>query len=398
MALTASQLTVYLTLNTVVVVLLPARIVEAVGEAHKETWLGLISSAGAVVLMLAGPVVGALSDRTRHRLGRRAPWLLAGGAGSVVAFAAIGMAPGPMPLLLAYSLSQLTVALILTPVSTVLPERVPLHRRGLISGVTGLATIIAAASAGSLGALSLGHPALALTVLGGLVLAGTVAFVLLAPERPTDADAEEQRPTALQPPMWRSMFVAFGDHNFRWVCAGRLLVVMAYQLLQTRMLYFVQNQFDLDLDSAAVTVASVTAVAGLLTVVGLVGSGPLSDRFGRRPFVYIGAAGLALGLLAITQITSEVGLVTAWGLASLGFGAFMGVDAALAADVLPDAAGVGKDLGMVNLAQTLPQTFAPVLGSVALAFTGGSYTILLVLGALSSVAGILATLRLRGVR
>ncbi|MET8208902.1 MFS transporter [Streptomyces sp. NPDC005373] len=398
LALTASQTAVYVTLNAVVAVLLPVKIVQVVGETHKESWLGIISSAGAVVSILAGPVIGSLSDRTRHRLGRRAPWLLAGGAGSVVAFGAVGLAPGPVPLLLASCLSQLTVALVLTPINTVLPERVPLSRRGTISGVTGLATTIAAASAGWAGAAFVDDPALGTTLLGALVLVGTVAFVLLAPERSSSVDAPPQRAVGRQPLMSRSMFASFSDHNFRWVCVGRLLVVMAYQVLQARMLYFVKDRFDLSLRSAATTVGSVTAIAGVLTVIGLVASGPLSDRFGRRPFVCFGSAGVGLGLLLVTQVSSVSQFIAAWAVASLAFGSFVGVDGALTADVLPAADSVGRDLGVVGLAQTLPQTVAPALGSAVLAATGSSYTILLVGGAISGFAAVGATLRLRGVR
>ncbi|WP_425826644.1 MFS transporter [Streptomyces fractus] len=398
LALTASQMTVYVTLNAVVAVLLPVRIVDAVGEAHKETWLGVISSVGAVVTMIASPAIGMLSDRTRHRLGRRAPWLLAGGAGSAVAFAAVGFAPGPVPLLLSFSLAQLAVTLVLMPVSTVLPERVPLKRRGTISGVTGLATTIAAGSAGFLGAAFIDKPAVGSTILGVTVLAGTIAFVLLAPDRDNRGEPRPGAATAEPVPVWRTMVAGLGDHNFRWVCVGRLLVVMAYQVLQTRLLYFTQSRFDLGLHSAAATVATLSAFAGVLTVVGLVAAGPLSDRFGRRPFACFGGAVVGLGLLLVTQVSTQGQFIAVWAGVSLAFGAFSGVDAALAADVLPDADGVGKDLGVINLAQTLPQTFAPALGSAVLVVTGGSYTLLLVFGALAGIASVGATLRLRGVR
>ncbi|MER5439445.1 MFS transporter [Streptomyces sp. NPDC002790] len=397
-ALTAAQTAVYLTVNAVATVLLPVQIARLVGEAHKESWLGIVSSVGAAVSMLASPVIGMLSDRTRHRLGRRAPWLLAGGAGAVVAFAAVGFAPGPTSLLLAFALAQITVVLVTTPLSTVMAERVPRSRRGTVGALPALATTLAAACAGWLGAAFVDTPAVGTTFLGAVVLVGTVVFVLVAPERSSRDDDRAQAPRGTPAPMWRTMFVAFRDHNFRWACAGRVLVVMAYAVLQTRLLYFVQSRFDLDLHAATASVATVNAVAGLLTVIGLVTAAPLSDRFGRRPFVYFGGSVVGLGMLLVTRITSETQFLLAWGLVSLAFGAFMGVDAALTADVLPDAEGVGKDLGLINLAQTVPQTLAPALGSAVLTVTGGSYTLLLLLGAVCAVASVFTTARLRGVR
>jgi MFS family permease len=269
--------------------------------------------------------------------------------------------------------------------------------------------------AGFAGAAFVHAPVLGTFALGTLVLVGTIAFVLLAPDRssrtePDDAGcAEPDRSIREEPdaaprtgdrprPALRTMFAALGDHNFRWVFAGRLLVMMAYQVLQTRLLYFAQDRFGLGLDDAAATVAGVTAVSGVLTVVGLVASGPLSDRFGHRPFVYFGGALVGVGLLLVTQVSTEAQLIAAWGVVSLAFGSFVGVDGALAADVMPAADEVGKDIGVINLAQALPQTCAPVLGTVVLGATGGSYTFLLVFGAAAGLASVFAAMRLRDVR
>ena len=46
-------------------------------------------------------------------------------------------------------------------------------------------------------------------------------------------------------------------------------------------------------------------------------------------------------------------------IAGLGFGMFQAVDTALMSEVLPSAKSFAKDLGVVNIAATLPQTLAP---------------------------------------
>jgi MFS family permease len=57
-------------------VLLPLQ-VESVDRAHKVAALGLVSGVSAGVAAICNPLGGALSDRTRSRFGRRAPWLIA---------------------------------------------------------------------------------------------------------------------------------------------------------------------------------------------------------------------------------------------------------------------------------------------------------------------------------
>lgn len=397
LGLTFAQITTYVTLFATTTVLLPAEIVRAVGNADKEVWLGIITTAAAAVSLVLGPFIGVVSDRTRHRLGRRTPWILLGGVAASATLAMTGWASRPIPLLVTWCLAQAAVGLITMPMSTVLPERVPLERRGTLSGVTGLATTVSVASAGFVGAAFVSRPGLGMTMLGGTVLVGAAGFAVIVPDRSSqeaDPVPGAERGTRVR----GSVFIAFADHDFRWVWIGRFTIVLGYQMLLTRMLFFVQDRFAPNLDAAATTVASLTAASGLFTVIGLVVSGPLSDRFGRKPFVYFGGTVVGVGLLLTTQVASEGQFVAAWGVVSLAFGCFVGVDGALAADVLPDAKHAGRDLGVIGLAQVVPQTLAPAFGSAVLLATGGSYSVLLLIGALAAFTSVAATRKVGGAR
>src|SRR5207248_1211961 len=59
-------------------IVLPGQIAAIVGDAHKELFNGLIPPIGAAMSLVITPLAGALSDHTRTRFGRRAPYLLAG--------------------------------------------------------------------------------------------------------------------------------------------------------------------------------------------------------------------------------------------------------------------------------------------------------------------------------
>jgi MFS family permease len=72
----------------------------------------------------------------------------------------------------------------------------------------------------------------------------------------------------------------------------------------------------------------------------------------------------------------------------LGFGMFQAVDTALMSQVLPSAKSFAKDLGVVNIAATLPQTLAPgVAGAIVLAF---GYSALFPVGIVLSILGAFA--------
>lgn len=76
---------------------------------------------------------------------------------------------------------------------------------------------------------------------------------------------------------------------------------------------------------------------------------------------------------------------------TIGFDTFLSVDQALATQPLPSAADAGKDLGVLEIAATLPNTFAPM--TAALIVTGlGGYSALYPIVALCSCLGALAVL------
>ena len=56
--------------------LLTAQVENLVGSAHVVQAMILVSTVGAVCAMIAQPVAGQISDRTRSKYGRRAPWMV----------------------------------------------------------------------------------------------------------------------------------------------------------------------------------------------------------------------------------------------------------------------------------------------------------------------------------
>jgi MFS family permease len=392
--------TTYLAIFGVLNVILPAQIAMATGEAGKEAALGIITTLGAIVAMIAGPLWGALSDRGRRnrQLGRRGPWILAGAAGLLVALNLVGVSQLILVIGLAWCLSQLAVNATLMGISTALPERVPHARRGLMSGVVGLASGLAMAMAAFVGAAFISEPLKGTLFLSILALVGAVVYLVIAPES-RQATEPVKDPVEERPSVLAGMLSSLkSSAAFRWTWIGRFLVVLGYSLIQSRLLYFVQDSLGLGLADSAAVVAAVAGAGGVALMLGLIVSAPLSDRFGRKPFVYTAGVGIAAGLVVLGQADSVTSMIIANVLIGIAFGAFMGVDQALIADVLPDKKDVAKDLGVINLAATIPQTLAPAVGSLVLAVTAGSYPTLIYVGALIALGSVYATRRIKGIR
>jgi MFS family permease len=86
-------------------------------------------------------------------------------------------------------------------------------------------------------------------------------------------------------------------------------------------------------------------------------------------------------------------------LVGMGHGVYEGVDLALVTDVLPDRARhAAKDLGLLNIANTLPQVIAPLAAPAILQVSRGDYTLLFAIAGGVAILGSLFLLPLRNVR
>jgi MFS family permease len=157
-----------------------------------------------------------------------------------------------------------------------------------------------------------------------------------------------------------------------------------------------------------------TAVAGavFLSTLVLTGAalllapvaGKLSDRIGRRKaFVITAAVIFAIGLTLASSANSFPAFLVAMGVVGAGQGVYMAVDIALVTEVLPDPNNPAKDLGIMNLASTLPGTIIPAAAPVVLAIGASTqhpqnFTALFLLGAIAGVLGAALILPIRKVR
>ena len=90
--------------------------------------------------------------------------------------------------------------------------------------------------------------------------------------------------------------------------------------------------------------------------------------------------------------------MAAYVLYGCGSGCYYAVDMALITQVLPSPRDVGKDLGIVNLSNTLPQAVAPMLGVVFLGAARADFRSLFLLAAGLCLVGGLMVLPIRKVR
>ncbi|WP_457029848.1 MFS transporter [Kitasatospora sp. P5_F3] len=369
-------------------VLLPLQ-VEQIDAAHKVANLGLIGGVAAIFATFFNPLAGALSDRS----GRRNPWILGGGLAAVAAMALLGSVDTVLLVAIAWCLGQAVMNFYQSALTSVVPDRVPLGRRGAASAAVGLGLPVGSTIGVLVASATSDHYRTGYLVLGLLVALGAVVFT---------AGAKEQRMPAKSPAPLREQAAAFlgvlREHDFRWAFIGRWLLVLGYFAVVGYQLYILQDHIALPAGlEPTEAVAILTPVSAVTMALSTVVGGVLSDRLDRRK-LFVGVSAALSGLALLIPVVSPTwpGMLVFAAVNGLAFGCFMAVDTALVTMVLPKAEDAARDMGVLNIANAGPQILAPFVASAVVAL--GGYTPLFVLGALLSVLGALAVRPIRSVR
>ena len=379
-----ANLGLWLAVYAPIQILLP-RQAELLDKANKTFVFGIVTGVGAFVAMVAVPLIGFLSDRTTSRFGRRHPWTL---IGSIVAATGLGVlanAHSVLVMTLGWCLVQAGVSSMLAALTAAVPDRVPVAQRAKVGGQFGisqmLGTVLGAAVVAELiTGLEAGYLACAV-----IVLAGALFFVVRTPD--TQLIVKPVRPT---------LWISPREHpDFAWAWLGHFMLNVG-NAFGTLYLYFFLTD-EVHHPSPDQGLLQLMVLYGVALTAGAVLFGARSDRSGRRkPYVYGASAVMALAaLLLVMSPTWPVALVAA-PLLGVGFGTYLAVAIALLTQVLPAASDRAKDLGVINVANALPQVIAPLLTALILANLGG-YRGLFAASALATALAAVLMSRVRSV-
>jgi len=335
------------------------------GGLSKELLLSVVLFVGATISLLANPVWGAFSDRTRSRLGRRVPWVIGGVVVGAVGLLLLSVAASALTMILAWSLVQLALNAAWAGGTAAVPDQVPVERRGLIGGMIAIAGTVGVLLGIKIAELT-GSIAQGYVVIAVVMLALSVPYVLGSRDIALPGDHE------LAPMRWkqllRSFWVSPTDHpDFAWAWVTRFLVNLGNWIALNYLFYFLTDGLGFSDDDATARLGLLVLIYGGTTVATTVVVGHWSDRIGRRK-VFVVWSGLLVGLSQLV-----LGLWQAWPGALLaavvlgaGFGVYQAVDFALITQVLPGAGDRAKDLGVINIASALPQVIAPAVAGLIL--------------------------------
>lgn len=372
--------------------LLPLQLAE-LDPDHKVRDFALVNGLAGLAALVALPLFGALSDRSRSAWGRRRAWVAGGVVTYVAGLLLTGAATTWTAVAGAWLVAQLGLYAAMAGLTATIADQVPPERRGAVSaavyGPQALGIVVGLGLVTAVG----GDPGAGYPLLAALLVVVAVPWLLRARDaRPSDAE----RPSSLGAAL-RSTWRAPSRHpDYGWAFAGRLLVNLGNALGTTYLLYFLTDGLRVaDPEGSLLVLTLVYLVA---TVTATWAGGVLSDRTGRRRVFVAGAAVLqALACTVLVVVPSWPAALVAGVLLGAGYGAHTSVDQALVTQVLPDARTVAGELGVMNVAVVAPQALAPLLAGLVIAELGG-YDVLFTVAGVATVLGALTVGRIRSVR
>lgn len=338
---------------------------EAIDADAKKQILAVVLGLGALTSVICNPVFGAFSDRTTLRAGRRLPWVVGGAVGGALSLLVLSVAGNAVVMAIGWCGVQATLNAMLAAVTATVPDQVPAHTRGKVGGILAVAQTIGVV--GGTGIASATG-----SIAAGYVATAVVLIVLSVPYCLDSRDlalAPGERPPAFD---WgaflRSFWVSPRQHpDFAWAWITRFLVNLGNALGLLYLLYYLQDAVGVAKSDADDRVFVLTAIYGTVLMATAVIFGAWSDRTGRRKVfvIWSGIVGATAALvLAVAQTWPAAVLAAA--LMGIGYGIYTAVDFALITQVLPGAEDRAKDLGVINIANALPQVFAPVIAGALL--------------------------------
>ena len=375
------------------------KIQQIVPDEQKTSAVGVVAGFGALFAVIGNVLFGRFSDRTTSRWGRRRPWIVGGTIVMTGAFLIMALASTVAVMTIGWCLAQLGANAAFGPFLATIADQVPKFQRATISALLGIAQNVGILGGVYVAEIFATQPVILFVAPSVLAIGAMTLYAFILPDQhmPT-------KPPRMNLAEWFTTFwVSPRKHpDFALAWWSRFLITLATFMFTTFRLFYLQDELGLSLaDAPAAVTMGVLVYTIALVVAGYV-AGKISDRTGKRKLLVGGSTLLfGIGTVLLLHVSTLAGFYMVEALLGLAYGIYVGVDLALVVDVLPNPDDAGKDLGVFNMANALPQTVAPVFGAALLAVASQNnqnYELLLYTAGAMALVGALVIVPIKSVR
>ncbi|MCI1858808.1 MAG: MFS transporter [Sporolactobacillus sp.] len=333
-----------------------------IDPAHKVWAVGILAAVATLTGAICNILFGAFSDVTRSRWGRRKPYIIFGTlfmAASLVAVANCGSVLAVILVWIVVAAAENAVAASIYPQ---ISDRIAPRWRGTISTFYGVGFTIAQQGFTILAAQFLGNVKYGIYTLAAIAVILAAVHLLLSNEK---SNLDEPPIKVNKETFTKYFFIPTkGARDYYLALFGKFFMVVGSTIVTTYLLYIFTDYMNLSQDSASHSISIFSTIMLVIGVILALVSGPLADK-AKRVKLPVAFATFLFGIAALFPLfVAHPWTMYVYGvLAAIGNGIYNSVDGALNLDVLPSVDTAGKDLGLINLANTLGQMLGAVTAS-----------------------------------
>ncbi len=342
------------------------------------TWaVGLLSQERSFAGAFVQPIVGAMSDRTRTRIGRRKPYFIAGVALTAASLIYLAAFPPLVPMLIVLAVNAFFLNVAVDPYMALLADIVPERQRGRIGAVLSIFNMLGQIVATLLGVFLWDRsPELVFAIVSAvLVVSWTITTVGV---REPEAPPRPSGPVRVDPVAYvrgllreRELVKYVLAASFFWLGTGGVLPYL------TRFGVHV-----LGVSEGTAFQLFLPALVG--TIVGSVPAGYAADRIGKLPVLATGVLAFSLIAFVSSQVETFQQALIAMAFIGLANGVWTSLAVPLLIDLTPperaaEITGLGS--GVWSLSQPIGAVIAGILitgfDSYRTSFVGAASFVLL---------------------
>jgi len=322
------------------------------------TWaVGLLAQERSLAGALVQPIVGAMSDRTRTRFGRRRPYFVIGVALTAASLIYLAGFPPIIPMLLVLSINAFFLNVAVDPYMALLADLVPSDQRGRVGALLAIFNMLGqiAATVAALLLWDRSPELVFLIVAAALVVSFGITTIFIkepaAPPRPSEPMGIDIGGYLRDLAGRRDLLLYILAAALYWMGTGGVLPYL------TRFGVSV-----LGLSEGESFQLLLPALAG--TIIGAVPAGYIADRRGKKPVLAVGLFAYSLIAIVASQVATLPQALLAMGVIGLANGVWTALAVPLLVDLVPQeraAEMTGLGSAVWSLAQPIGAVIAGLL-------------------------------------
>ncbi|WP_282801748.1 MFS transporter [Secundilactobacillus kimchicus] len=329
---------------------------------HKVWAVGILATVASIVGAISNLLFGAFSDVTRTHLGKRKPYILVGTLAVAISLVVIANMKSITAIIFVWIIAAAAENAIAAAIYPQISDRVAPKWRGTVSTFYGVGFTIAQQGFALFAAQFLGDVKFGIYTMAACTVILAVIHVLLIKE---GSNLDEPKVSLNKETLKKYFFFPTHDaRDFYLALVGKFFMVVGSTIVTTFLLFLFTDYIGQSTGEAGKSISIFSSIMLFIGVFFALLGGPIADKL-KRVKAPVVIATFALGFAAFFPLfVKEPWAMFVYAvIAAFGNGLYNSVDGALNMDVLPSSDTAGKDLGLINLANTLGQMLGAMVAS-----------------------------------